>query len=152
MGAILKNIPLPPSMNMAYPSAKNGRRFKSKQFKCWEAEFKTWALVHNGAVLNARNYLNKQLPGHYIYIHTQFCWHYANILTKEGKPKRNDTSNRIKMVHDALAALLWLDDSYFFDGSFTKRLTTVPEHCNAELTWVQAPWMLKGEIKNDRDK
>lgn len=136
-----------PSMNMAYPSDKFGRRFKSKEFKIWEGVFRGWCLANAVTVNAARREFSVIRPGHMVIIHSQYWFLRESILCKDGKPKKNDTSNRLKILHDAISEAIWLDDCYFFDGTFTKRplpgyTLKNQECCNVILEWTEAPWML----------
>lgn len=41
MTEIWLNLPMPPSLNNCFPTAKNGRRFKSSRYKAW-SELAGW--------------------------------------------------------------------------------------------------------------
>jgi Holliday junction resolvase RusA-like endonuclease len=146
----LINIPMPPSSNNIYGQYEaygETRRVKSDGFRRWEKAFSDWCLEHHTALVAARAELSRLRPGQYIEVRAQFDFRRESILTREGKPKRNDTSNRLKVLHDAIAGALRKDDSLFFDGSFSKRVLTerlAPEVCHVELRIVDAPWMLDG--------
>lgn len=59
-----------------------------------------------------------------------------SILKKDGTPKRNDTSNRIKALEDVLSKLLGIDDKWFWAGTYDKRPTpnpALPEHVDIRL-------------------
>lgn len=143
----LEGIPIPPSMNNAYPTNKWGRRYKSKPFVEWERDFRIWCLKNTSRVNEARAEFSKARKGEFISIRCDFFFHRSAILCKDGKPKRNDTSNRLKILHDGISGAIWADDSWFFDGSFSKRVTNLVENCTVELGWVKASWML-GLTKN----
>lgn len=143
-----------PSMNNAYPSNKFGKRFKSVEFQRWERDFKMWCLTNAREVSEARQAFAHPKPGRIVVIHAQYFFARESILCLNGKPKRNDTSNRLKILHDAVAGAIWLDDSYFFDGTFTKRALPdsgkkIHEYCNVILEWTQAEWMLPGSSRSE---
>lgn len=139
----LCGIPTPPSLNNAYPSNRFGRRFKSREFQTWERDFRIWCLENAKVVNEARQEFSKGLPGHFVVIDSEFYFPKTKIITLQGTPKKNDTTNRIKILHDAIAGAIWLDDSWFFDGVFTKRPTNMVEYCNVGLRWIAADWMFK---------
>lgn len=144
----LTGIPMVPSMNMAYPTnRKTGRRFKSKEFVQWERDFHIWCLSHAPQVNEARREFSHPIRGKIVVVHTNYFFTRESILCLDGRPKKNDTSNRLKILHDAVSSAIWLDDSYFFDGTFTKRplpgyTLKTQEFCNVDLQWVEATWML----------
>lgn len=43
-----------------------------------------------------------------------FFFKKSRMLTKAGMPKRLDTSNRIKALHDGVAQMMKIDDCWFF--------------------------------------
>lgn len=138
----LRGIPIPPSLNNAYPSDKLGRRFKSAKFKAWEKIFSDWTFLNSLAVTAARNEFSQPIPESFVHIQCEFFFHASNILCRDGSPKKNDTSNRLKILHDAVSEVIWLDDKYFFDGTFTKRPISnlENERVNVCLEWVRNPW------------
>ena len=72
----------------------------------------------------------------FIHVDTVFYMLRGRILCKDGTPKRNDTSNRIKALHDALAQILGIDDSYFFSGSYDKIAVDDEMHVGVDITMV----------------
>jgi Holliday junction resolvase RusA-like endonuclease len=146
---VLSGIPMPPSVNNAYPSSRTGRRFKSKELTSWERQFQVWAYEHYKKVEDIRKQMLTRLPGQYLLIKSHFYFTRQSVITKEGTPKRNgkgggDTSNRLKVLHDAISKLIGIDDVWFFDLTATKRLCGINMNpqCLVELEWVEAPWML----------
>lgn len=132
---------MPPSLNNAYPSNRQGVRFKSKEFREWENDFRLWALGQNKALTAARAEFHTPRSGHSVWIQSDFYFQRAKILTKDGRPKRNDTTNRIKMLHDGVSSAIWLDDCYFWDGTFTKHIsTTSVDYCSVTLEWRKKNW------------
>lgn len=149
----LTSIPMVPSMNMAYPSNRFGRRFKSKEFKEWEREFSCWCLSHAEEVNHARKLFSKPKPSHIVRIDSEFYFPREEIITLDGRPKRNDSSNRLKILHDGIATAIWLDDCHFFDGYFIKRPieSSLPGYCDVSLYWLKVEW-LQGLQKPPRRK
>lgn len=141
----LAHIPLPPSQNNAYPTNRQGRRFKSQKYRMWLNLFTKWQYEHWNDVQILKREFGQIRLGHYIQIDTVFYFHRPTILCATGLPKRNDTSNRLKILYDAVAEMLTIDDCFFFDGSFYKRLneseSNIQEYCNIDLQWVSAEWM-----------
>ncbi len=138
VGMILCGLPIPPSVNNSYPTNKFGRRFKSEGLKNWEKLLDYWAFQHAEQVSLARKEFAKPKAGQVVYIHTDFLFHKTSILTLKGWPKRNDTSNRLKHIHDGISRLIWLDDCYFWHGGFSKQVvsTTQAEVCDVGLHWL----------------
>ncbi len=60
--------------------------------------------------------------GDYVF-HIDACFHMerSEIICKNGKPKKNDTSNRLKGLHDVLSVIIGIDDSYFWSCSADKQ-------------------------------
>lgn len=140
-------IPMPPSANMMYVNrrpgsvGRNGRplrgRRKSFDMAMWERDFATWAMANAQDLARARALIKPQLkPGTVLAVHCTFFFQRARVLTLKGLPKRHDTSNYLKPLHDALAAVLQIDDSWIFDGMMRKR--PVPDgHPRAEMAVVE---------------
>jgi len=57
-------------------------------------------------------------PGHVIKVDRLYYFKPHKIVTKEGKPRKIDISNRIKALDDTLSQLIGIDDSYFTTGSY----------------------------------
>lgn len=120
-----KKFPMPPSANKLYTEAhhfnpKMRGRVKSRALKEYEAQVKIWMYRNVPALELARMALAGLKAGEALHIDRMFYFEPSAILTKTGKPKRNDTSNRIKALDDALTQLLWIDDCFFWSGSENK--------------------------------
>lgn len=63
------------------------------------------------------------LKGLYIRVETLAFFPYFELFTKEGLPRRMDGTNRLKALHDCMAELLEIDDSWFWDAEVRKRVT-----------------------------
>lgn len=115
----INNFPMPPSVNKLY-AYTGSRVVKTKVYRKFDEDVRRWRYGNDGVVRQIREFI-VGLKEHVIHIDTYFHMGRASVLTKEGKPKRNDTSNRIKALHDVLAEhILGIDDCYFWSGSFEK--------------------------------
>jgi len=114
---------MPPSANNLYPS-RGGHRHKSAEYRAWLYQFRKWFLVNVRDVELASAMCKAAVQQrHAIVVHARFYFPRQAVICKDGTPKRNDTSNRLKALHDALADALGVDDSYFWDGGFEKLIT-----------------------------
>lgn len=140
---ILKNLPLPPSANALYKTIRRGNkmfRAKSAEYGEYHSEMKLWCLKHGPLLEVARNWALQIGPKRFIKIDVLFRFREGRILCKDMTPKRNDTSNRIKALHDLLAEAMGLDDKWFWSGSFDKTWTAspaFPEGCDVTLTILE---------------
>jgi len=115
----IDNFPLPPSTNTLYAhSSFYNRMVKTKTYKDYDKEVQTWIATNPNHVANLREFA-KDLMGVF-HIETVFFMDQKRVVCKDGTPKKNDTSNRIKALHDVLSDIIGVDDSYFWSGSFTK--------------------------------
>lgn len=117
----LKDIPMPPSMNHAYLTRIiHGKpiRVKTPKVRAWEKEFLAWCLCHNGPGLQITLCSSSKLI-----VVCDFYFKKSDIYTKSGEFKRNDVSNRIKLLHDSVADLFGFDDCQIFEGSFRKEIS-----------------------------
>lgn len=113
---------MPPSSNNMY--AGTTRRFKSAVARQFDRDFLTWALVNAQAIAQIRQHLQANMDRDArIELNAVFYFPRAAIITKTGAAKRNDTSNRIKALHDSISEAIGFDDSLVWDGSFRKRVT-----------------------------
>jgi hypothetical protein len=137
----LAKLPMPPSENDQYAA----RAFPGKHSKAYSGERRSnfvmaricpthtlekyqkqveeeWKAANLVAVYKCKNLLRDwMIKGLYIEVET-FAWFpYFDIFTKEGTVRKNDSSNRVKALHDSLARVLEIDDSWFFDSAIRKR-------------------------------
>lgn len=144
MDITFSGIPIPPSSNNMYTNGRFGGRVKSAKMREWEREFADWAMENGQVFARAKMLLALRLkPGVVLAMHPTFFFERSRILCKDGKPKRNDTSNYLKPLHDALAAALQIDDSWIFDGTMRKRPVDGeerPEMVAVEIELVPAEW------------
>lgn len=134
-------MPMPPSANNLYATIGR-KRVKSKGYKAYELAVQTWTLTHHQQVQMARGLANMLLPKRIIHAEMAFYQRRSSILTKDWKPKRNDTANRIKALHDVIAQFSYIDDCWFWSGDYRK--TAIAE--TAETEWVDVTLTL---IEND---
>ena len=95
-----------------------------------------WMKYHSAEIDVARELTLAAGPRRFIHVDTVFYMLRGRILCKDGNPKRNDTSNRIKALHDALAKILGIDDSYFFSGSYDKLGVEDENKVGVDITMV----------------
>lgn len=126
----LLGIPMPPSLNNAYPSNKSGRRFKSKEYSLWEKDFGVWAFLnpktmHEARLLYAGNKQKLELSCLYVF-------NYKRVICKDGTSKKLDLDNRAKPLLDAVTKAIGFDDSVIWKLTLLKA-TGEREYCNVEL-------------------
>lgn len=143
---IFTGAPIPPSSNNTYPTnSYTGKRMKSKELVQFERDFATWGLTKSSEFRSARALMQSILkPGKMIRIDVHFYFKREKILCKDGRPKKHDTSNLLKCLHDQLAQFLTVDDCWFFDGSFHKRIAKPGEleRCDMSIEVIDALWMM----------
>lgn len=149
----LKNIPMPPTANRLYrnPSERERAiflskgmsppgRFKSKNYDVFYSEMKAWCL-QNMVKLNLARAMTLRLgPGVFLRCDVTFVFDERTILTKKMTPKRNDTFNRVKALHDVLAEALGVDDCWIWSGSIDKTWRdhpAFPECANVTLSLME---------------
>lgn len=115
-------LPMPPSVNAIYANNKfAGRgRIKTEAYRYYLRDVEYWRLKHLSVVNAARASLQNMPSGHALRLSYKFWFARNSVLTLKGRPKRNDTANRLKPLDDALAPLLGIDDCLFWDGEFEK--------------------------------
>lgn len=121
----LNRLPMSPSHNHQYwhqvmPGKSGGHHARptpTGELKKFQKELgTTWKDQNLVAVYKARALCREwMLKGKFIGIYTMACFNYFDLFTSEGVPKRHDVSNRIKALHDTLAEVLEVDDSWFWE-------------------------------------
>lgn len=147
-------LPMPPSSNHQYwhqvMKGKGGQQVARptptgdlKKFnKAVEVEWKELNLV---AVYKCRKLLREwMLRGQFIRVEVYAFFNYFDLFTQQGVPKRMDASNRIKALHDSLATVLEIDDSWFWDCEIRKRETKNAESWCAVTFYPVEHMSLKG--------
>ena len=115
---------LPPSSNNIYVTNRQGGRFLSSEAK----EFKTKAIAFIQS--NCLAAIGKLDRGAVYRVWYAFYFPLEDIINKtygSGKKgaastlyKKMDVENRVKLVADALATAIGIDDCQFFEGGHTK--------------------------------
>lgn len=119
MEITITGLPVPPSVNQLYAYVCN-RLIKTKSYKLYEHATYKWLTVNPEQIRNVRTFF-KDIGDHVIHVDAIFHMKRKDVICKTGKPKKNDTSNRLKALHDILGSvIIGVDDSYFWSGSFEK--------------------------------
>ena len=115
---IFKKFPFPPTVNSIYPSARNGRRFKSAKYVEYMNECRIWQLKNNSLLLEARSILGDLVkdPNVFLKLDIDLMLSHSDLYTKKGTNKKIDCTNRIKPLLDVLSGMIRIDDSRFFLG------------------------------------
>lgn len=109
----LVNFPLPISSNKLYSSFR-GRLVKSQAGREYDTKVETFVLFNKRKVEAMRKHVYDLLDeSPYLSITTIFVIHQNRVLTKQGKLKKIDVSNRLKQTHDCFSKVIGLDDSHF---------------------------------------
>lgn len=116
---VIEGFPMPPSTNTLHTVAR-GRIIKAKTYREYEKKVTAWLVENQDVIKGVRGFV-KDLAPNVIHIDASFAMSKKDIIGVDGKPRRNDTSNRLKALHDVLSnIIIGIDDSYFWSGSFTK--------------------------------
>lgn len=117
----IDRFPIPPSANELYAfSRQAGRMIKTREYRNYEKAVYSWLTTNPEQIKGIREFLT-DIGDSVIDISSHFHMPKKSIICLNGKPKRNDTSNRIKALHDALSSIiLGVDDRYFWSGTFNK--------------------------------
>lgn len=109
---MLLDFPMPPSENAMYRNREKGGRCATKALLDYRQAVQDWVWSHQ----NQFHRIRKMIPkNELLRVGTVFCFPRSRIFTKDGRPKRLDTSNRIKAIHDEVGKLLEIDDSHIWD-------------------------------------
>jgi Holliday junction resolvase RusA-like endonuclease len=119
-GFEINGYPMPPSANNLYSNNPRGGRFKSQKLTAYEVEVTHWSYRYGYQLQSARMCVAALDLGQVFHVERTFYHKGFRILTKDGQPRKNDTSNRFKALDDTLAQLLGIDDSYFWSGTYDK--------------------------------
>lgn len=123
MAPLTLSIPLPPSLNNAYPvDRKTGRRFASKALTA----FKSQAIPLVRAAAAIAEFAAPATATYKLTLH-----HY--FPTRSGY-NASDASNRIKAAEDAIAAALGFNDNRIIDVRSVKAgIDAAEPRCDVEL-------------------
>jgi Holliday junction resolvase RusA-like endonuclease len=118
----LPSFPMPPSANRNWRQARR-RIIKSDEARNYEEAVSDWNLRNLRTTNTAREVMRRHLaenPKLRLHCSTVFYFQEKRILCKDGTVKCLDTSNRLKVLHDAVAHVLVIDDKLFWSGEFYK--------------------------------
>lgn len=135
----LPSFPMPISANALYRPGRGRAVKKSEAYESYDAEVRAWNLRNLRVTIPARAAMKEALAANKLLrlkVDTVFYFQPKKILCKDGTVKANDTSNRLKALHDALAYVLVINDKLFWSGSFDKECTPIasPEWVNVTIT------------------
>lgn len=141
MKVCLERFPMPPSVNKAYANnfGRGRGRFKTKDYRDFEKSAMLWAIKNQAAVMKARAMVAGLAKGEVIRIESVFMFDRKSIITLDGRPKRLDCSNRIKILDDVISSIIHIDDCMFWAGSYEKRVTPhkhAPEFVDITLSVI----------------
>jgi Holliday junction resolvase RusA-like endonuclease len=149
---IFDDVPMPPSLNNAYPTVKTRtgfRRVKGPGLIQYRRDMMDYYLVNKRQFITTKQFVQEWLSKewHFIQMDIAFAFAQDQLLTKQLKPKRMDLSNRIKAVEDMICELLGIDDSLVWGGFYEKALAdSGKSHCLIILQ--QRPARALTQIKN----
>lgn len=142
---------MPPSINAAYrnisvPGVKG--RAKTKEYRMFELAVATWVSSNPRQMQSMRLLCEGMDRTKVLFGQYRFYFPANEIIMqsdgkppkakpwdrprRKGEPKRNDTSNRIKCLEDALMKAVGFDDSFIWSAHYTK----VPRDPNFPLSFV----------------
>lgn len=135
----IHGFPMPPSDNkLKTPALIRGkpRSRESSEYSAYKFAALIWSKKNHEAIEKAREFTLQCQPGWAIKIDRVFWFKADSVIcisdgkkgstTRAGDPKRNDTFNRIKALHDVFSALLGLDDKWFWAGNTEKKILSHP--------------------------
>lgn len=125
---ILNDIPIPPSSNHQYNSIiVKGRpvRVPAKEFNTYKKQFAEWFFRNKELVTQARETI--RIWNSPLEVAMYCCFDHSRLITKDGRCKRLDISNRSKILHDLLSDALQIDDSVFVSTPMEKAIATTNE-------------------------
>jgi Holliday junction resolvase RusA-like endonuclease len=140
---VFKGIPLPPSSNNQYILVRG----RGKTFHAPSQELKRFRLAMEfywAENLAAVKLAQQLFPGHPLTIHASFGFEKSRLLTKKGTFKRLDVSNRLKALHDSVAAAIGIDDCNFVAVSARKYAVqkAIDEQVTVEIDFADFEEML----------
>jgi len=125
---IIKDFPMPISVNRAYRSVRTGehsKMVKTDKYKEYIDLVNGYQLV-NFQLLKGFSEMAKVWvdAGNTLSFERIFLFHKKKICRKDGRSKKLDVSNRIKCVDDCICDLLGIDDKYIEYGTELKMITS----------------------------
>lgn len=120
----LTKLPMPPSSNHQYwhqimPGKGGGgqvaRPTPTGDLKKFQKAMEEWKNRNLVAAHKCRALIREwQLHGKQIRVDVLAFFNYFDLFTQQGTPKRMDVSNRMKAMHDCLAEMMEVDDSWYW--------------------------------------
>lgn len=140
---ILTRLPMPPSSNHQYwnqvlPGGKHAKLTPTKELKEFVNAMDLYHKQNLVWVYKARQKIRQWIVGqNMLSVTVRANFHGLDLWTQKGTPKKMDASNRVKAMHDCLAEILQVDDSWFWHVVIEKVETTKSEPwCIVEVS----PW------------
>ena len=123
--------PMPPTLNKSYINTNKGRRLTTHAKKTKETITKVVALYLLKNDINTSKLKNSKL-----FLRVDF--YFKNVENKgwpkkaKNRYKKNDISNRLKLLEDAVSDAVGIDDSNTFEITLTKNQHR-QEKCHVQL-------------------
>lgn len=116
---IIKKMLMPPSVNKSKTIHRYTKRIiKSEEYRIYEDKITKWKLNNFHALRAIEIEVREELSKHkFFYVQRFFCFCKKNVFYKNGNQRKNDISNRIKILDDTLSKILGIDDTRFVLGS-----------------------------------
>lgn len=143
------DFPLPPSANHLYKTIMikgRIRRCKAKEYAEFEKKALDWKNVnHIDVGLFQANlefidvfrgeHLERNGHGTVIHIECEFRFERSRLFNKLGNPKKLDSANYLKALHDAVSEIIGIDDKYFWSGTFSKKAVASVDEEGVRITF-----------------
>lgn len=115
---LIKNFPLPPSVNNSLASVvinRSVRQIKTSAGRAFDAKVQEYILKnkHHLDMIAAEIKVSMDL-GYQLKIMCYYCFNKSDLWTKDKRVKRLDTNNRIKATLDGVSKAIGIDDRHFF--------------------------------------
>lgn len=141
--SIIFKLPVPHSVNRSFIVAR-GRIIKSKHARGFDEEVSKFIQVNNHFCSQARSLAQAWVTqGYLLSVDTIFYFKRQRLFTvsKSAKftVKALDLNNRIKPLMDAVSLICGVDDRYFFQHFFEKKVLTsdkLDEFCEVTISQV----------------
>lgn len=138
---VFTKLPMPPSINHQYwnrvlPGGNVAQLTPTKELKEFVSAMDLYRQKNLVWVYKARSNIRQWLlRGHMLSVTVMANFHGMDLWTQKGTPKKMDASNRIKAMHDCLAEVLQVDDSWFWRVTIEKVETVKSEPwC---IAWIE---------------
>jgi len=129
----LKDFPFPPSDNKLHRTGfRSNIRYKTKDYAKFLELIEDYAIMSKAELEPARRLgiASKRMS-----VRVECYFEKSSLITKKGTFKRIDVQNRLKALCDALASLLYCDDSLFWDIRVLKKVSPRNEsYCDI---WIE---------------